>query len=535
MFRTINTLLAIRTSITVNLLIYYIQKLPLIGKLIKESFYANLNLKKAVSVIAFLLTQLWGFMIRFAYVGILVYLPVVSLGEGLTEEQSLRQFVHIFTIISFMVASVSSVTVLEPKREKYVAVKLMKLSPTRYMKASLGYRYVTFLVYLLPALLLFATLVGATIAEAVLLTALTTLWRILAEYAHLKLFEKTGMVLIKHNVIIWSVIVLGYAVAYLPLLFQWVPSTETVLLSLPVCFVIAAGGLFAAVKLARYSGYREAVDAASKRDDPLLNLGKMMSEAEKKSVRVKDSDYKVEREQQDKLESKKGYAYLNSLFFVRHRSLIRGPVNKRLAIIGAFGVAGVILMVLFQEQVQHLEWKVEGIFPILGMIMYFVTVGEKICKAMFYNCDLSLLRYGFYRNAAYEHFRIRFGKVLGMNLSIAAALGVSLTAIAASAGEGWLSRELLMIWICVISLSVFFTVHHLFMYYIFQPYSTELNLKNPLYYLVNMAVSSACGVSIVLRVPSSLLTAVILTVTLIYLLVAFVLVRRYGLRTFRVK
>lgn len=45
---------------------------------------------------------------------------------------------------------------------------------------------------------------------------------------------------------------------------------------------------------------------------------------------------------------------------------------------------------------------------------------------MFYNCDLSLLRYGFYRNAAYEHFRIRFGKVLGLNLSIAAALGVSL-------------------------------------------------------------------------------------------------------------
>jgi hypothetical protein len=122
-----------------------------------------------------------------------------------------------------------------------------------------------------------------------------------------------------------------------------------------------------------------------------------------------------------------------------------------------------------------------------------------------------------------------------MNLSIAAALGVSLTAIAASAGEGWLSRELLMIWICVISLSVFFTVHHLFMYYIFQPYSTELNVKNPLYYLVNMAVSSACGVSIVLRVPSSLLTAIIFTLTLIYLLVAFVLVRRYGLRTFRVK
>ncbi len=535
MFRTINTLLSIRTSTTVNLLFYYIQKLPLIGKLIKESAYANLKLKKTVSVIAVLLTLLWGFMTRLAYVGILVYLPVVSLGAGLTEDQTLGQFVHILAMISIVVASVSSVTVLEPKREKYVAVKLMRLSPTRYMKASLGYRYVTFFIYLLSVMLLFATRVGGTVTQAILLAAVITLWRIVAEYAHLKLFEKTGLVLIKHTAIVWSVIALGYAAAYVPLLFQWAPPTEAVLLSWPAVLVITAGGLWAAVKLARYSGYREAVDAATKRDDPLLNLGKMMSEAEKKSVRVKDSDYKVEQEQQNKLESKKGYAYLNALFFLRHRSLIRGPVNKRLAIIGAAGAVGVALMLLFREQVQSLGWGVAAIFPVLGLVMYFMAVGEKICKTMFYNCDLSLLRYSYYRNAAYEHFRIRFGKMLGMNLSIAAALGVSLTAIAASTGGEWLNSELLLLWVCVVSLSVFFTVHHLCMYYLFQPYSTELNVKNPLYYLLNMAVSSACGVSLVLRVPSSRLTAVIVTVTVVYLLLVFVLVRRYGHRTFRVK
>ncbi len=535
MFRTVNTLLSIRTSTTVNLLFYYIQKLPLMGKLIKESAYANLKLKKTISVIAVLLTLLWGFMTRLAYVGILVYLPVVSLGAGVTEDQTLRQFVHILAMISVLVASVSSVTVLEPKREKYVAVKLMRLSPTRYMKASLGYRYVTFFIYLLPVLLLFSTRVGGTAAQAVLLAALITLWRIVAEYAHLKLFEKTGLVLVTHNAIVWSVIALGYAAAYVPLLFQWAPPTETVLLSWPTCLVIAAGGLWAAVRLARYSKYREAVDAATKRDDPLLNLGKMMSEAEKKSVRVKDSDYKVESGQQNKLESKKGYAYLNALFFVRHRSLIRGPVNKRLTLIGAAAVVGVILMLLFREQVQQFGWGMERVFPFLALVMYFMAVGEKICKTMFYNCDLSLLRYSYYRHAAYAHFRIRFGKMLGMNLSIAAALGASLTAIAASAGGEWFSRDLLLLWICVVSLSVFFTVHHLFMYYIFQPYSTELNVKNPLYYLLNMAVSSACGLSLVLRVPSSRLTAVIFTVTVVYLLLAIVLVRRYGHRTFRVK
>lgn len=535
MLRTLNTLHAIRISITANLFIYYIQKLPLLGKLVRDSFYGNLDFKKIVTVIALLFTQLWGVMLRFMYLGILIYLPVIGIGGELPEEDRLKQFVHIFTVISFVVAAVSSASVLEPKREKYVAVKLMRLSPTRYIQASLGYRYITFMVYLLPAMLVFGTLLGASIIEAALLTILITLWRILAEYAHLKLFEKTGVVLIKQTALVWSVILLGYAAAYLPLLLGKALSTESFLLSLPVCIVISAGGLFAAIQLARYSGYRAVVDAATKRDDPLLNLGRMMTEAQKKSVKSKDSDYTVSLNEQDKLKTKEGYVYLNALFFLRHRSLTSSPINKRLVIIGAFGVVGVIIVILFRGQLEDQKWGLEKIFPFLILIMHFMSIGENMCKAMFYNCDLSLLRYSFYRSAAYEHFLIRLRRMISLNLGIAAVLGVSLTAITAAAGGEWLSTEMLMLWVCVISLSVFFTVHHLFMYYILQPYSTELNMKNPLYFIVNMVVSFASGISIILRVPAVSLTVVIFAVTLIYLAVALVLVRKYGVRTFRVK
>ena len=536
MSSTIRTLLAIRTSITVNLLIHSVQKLPLIGKLIRESAYAKLDLKRAVSVIAFLLTVAWGLALRFAYVGLIVYWPIAGLGGEMSEEQVLNQFIHIFAILSLVVACVSNAAVLEPKREKYIAVKLMRMSPSRYMRASLGYRYVTFFIYLAPPLLLFATLAGASIAEAVLLAAVTTLWRVAAEYAHLKLHERTGMVLVKQNAIVWSVIIIGYAAAYGPLLLDWTSPAGAVLLSLPVCVVLAASGVFAAVKLARYSQYREAVDAATHRDDPLLNLNKMIMDAERQSVKGKDSDYEdVEREQQGKPTAKEGYAYLNEIFFRRHRSLVRGPVNRRLAIVGGLGAAGVILTLLLQEEVQRLGWGLEVIFPLLGSLLYFMTVGEQLCKTMFYNSDLSLLRYGFYRNAAYEHYRIRFGVMLRMNLLIAAALGAALTAIAVSAGTGWTGSELLLLWGCIGLLAIFFTVHPLFMYYYFQPYSTELNVKNPLFYVVNMVVSSACGACIFLRPSGALLATIVVTVTLAYLITAFILVRKHGPRTFRVK
>ncbi|MGO4546237.1 hypothetical protein AB4Z29_15680 [Paenibacillus sp. 2TAB23] len=535
MMRTLSTLLAIRTSITANMLIYYIQKLPFIGKLIKNSLYANLGLKKGVAIIALLLTQLWGFFLRFVYVGVLIFIPVMGLGEEMTQEYRLSQFIHIFTIISFVVAAVSSATVLEPKREKYLAVKMMRLSPRRYMQVSLVYRYVTFFVYLVPAMLVFGTLLGASVLEALLLTLLLTLWRIAAEYAHLKLFEKTGMMLIKQTAIVWCVIIIGYAAAYLPLLLGKALSTEAILMSLPVCIVIIAGGLFAVIQLARYRKYMEAVDAASKRDDPLLNLGRMMTDAQKKSVKSKDSDDDLSLNLRHKVDGKEGHAYLNAIFFLRHRSLVNGPMNKRLMIIGAALAAGVILMLLFQGQLSGMQWSLGLLFPFLPLIMYFMSTGENLCKAMFYNCDLSLMRYSFYRSAAYQHFLIRLGRMLSLNLLIATAFGVSLSVVTAAAGGEWLNRELLLFWVCVMAMAIFYTVHHLFMYYFLQPYSTELNLKNPLYFVLSMLVSSLSGVSIVLRPQADSFTAITVVAALVYVVVALILVKKYGPRTFRVK
>jgi hypothetical protein len=535
MLRTLNTLIAIRTSTAANLFIYYIQKLPVIGKHVPENIYANADLKKVISIIVFLINLLWGFVNRLAYVGLLIYLPVVGIGSNLSAENQFKYFVHIYFLLSFVVAGVSSATILEPKREKYVAVKLMRQSPTRYMKASLGYRYVMFMVFLMPAMVLFTSLMGASIIEAILLVASVTLWRILTEYLHLKLFDLTGMVLIKNNVIVWTVIGLGYAAAYLPLQFDLVPVTSSLLLSLPVCLILVVGGIFAAVRLNGYSNYRGTVDAATKRDDPLLDLGRMMSEAQKTSVKSKESDYTLSGKHQEKVGKKEGYGYLNVLFFSRHRSLINDPVYKRMAITGAFGAVGVAVVMMLSQRDEFLIPDLGIVLPFLVMTMYFLSVGEKVCRAMFYNCDLSLLRYSFYRTAAFEHFRIRLIKITVMNLWIATTLATALTAITlAASGEG-LSKELLMMWVCVLSLSVFFSIHHLFMYYIFQPYATELNVKNPLYYIINMIVSFASGISIIVRAPADIFTAIVVTVTVVYLLISLILVRKYGSQTFRVK
>jgi hypothetical protein len=532
--RTLSILLTIRTFSTANRFIYFAQKLPLIGKQIKDTAYAKLGGKRVVTLMALILNVLWGLVSKLAYTGLLVYFPTVALSHVTNQEEQLQLFLHLFILLSFVVAGVSSSSILEPKREKYIAVKLMRLQPNTYMRVSFSYRYCTYLVYYIPALLIFASLLEATFLQALSLAVSVTMWRIFCEYLHLKLFEKSGIVLIKHNLIVWLTIGLGYSVAYAPLFLNWIPASGTLLLRLPIVLVIAVLGIYAAIQLYRYPDYRTVVDAATKRDDPLLDLGRMMSESQQTSVRSKDSDFASTAQQTDKFKNKEGYSYLNALFFARHRSLITQPVYKRLMIIGVVVAVGMVLAITGSQWSAVVTSNLEGVLPFLVLTLSLLSLGETTCRAIFYNCDLSLLRYSFYRNAVNSHFRIRLYKITGLNLTIAAAFGTGLTLIVMAAG-GAPVRELFLMWGCVLTLSVFFSVHHLLMYYIFQPYSTELNVKNPFFYIVNIAVSSACGLCIIVKAPGFIFMLILLILTLVYLAAALILVHKFGQRTFRVK
>lgn len=204
-----------------------------------------------------------------------------------------------------------------------------------------------------------------------------------------------------------------------------------------------------------------------------------------------------------------------------------------MALIGGLTATGAAFVLFFPQWAGGLHG--EALFPYMPIALYFLSTGERACRAMFYNCDLSLLRYSFYRNAAGRHFRIRLLRIAALNLAVAAAFGIGSAIVIAAAGRTVWSAELLLLWIYALALSVFFSVHHLFMYYIFQPYSTELNSQNPLYHATNTLVSLVCGISIAVRAAAPAYTAAALLLALAYLGIALVLVPKLGRRTFRVK
>ena len=84
-------------------------------------------------------------------------------------------------------------------------------------------------------------------------------------------------------------------------------------------------------------------------------------------------------------------------------------------------------------------------------------------------------------------------------------------------------------------LAVFFSVHHLFLYYVFQPYTAELDIKNPFYTLLNMVVYIACFVCLKLDSQPAGFAFIVLGATVLYTAVALVLIYRWAPKNFRVK
>lgn len=111
MISTLHTLLKIRSSSAVNLFFYYVQRFPLIGRVVKPTAYANVELKLAITNIVLILMLVWSVASKLLYLFLLVFLPVTMLHETIPAED-LELFTHIFFMISFVVAGVSSCTCL---------------------------------------------------------------------------------------------------------------------------------------------------------------------------------------------------------------------------------------------------------------------------------------------------------------------------------------------------------------------------------------------------------------------------------------
>ena len=169
--------------------------------------------------------------------------------------------------------------------------------------------------------------------------------------------------------------------------------------------------------------------------------------------------------------------------------------------------------------------------------MYCISGGPIACKALFYNCDIALLRYGFYRQPAVvlKNFKLRLFRLATYDLIVASAISLVVALIAMITGIEWGFVSMAMFIVTILLLSLFFTVHHLCMYYIFQPYTTDLKVKNPFFNIINTVIYLLCFFCLNIETSNEVFSLVVLISTIVYIIVGLLVVYKFSAKTFRVK
>jgi len=291
-----------------------------------------------------------------------------------------------------------------------------------------------------------------------------------------------------------------------------------------------------AVYLARYDHYPSAVNVMNGKE----NLSADITDADITfgDVKLNDKETSDEAVKATAVTGKSGYDLLNALFVNRHRRILVRPVRIQTLIIWLVFAVFVVLRIAFPKVAFSFGELLPDMMPSLVFACYLCNQSvERACRAMFYNCDIAMLRYGFYRapKVVLQGFGARLKTMLRLNsVTIFSLCGcvLGLAVLCRSDTTPW-AMAMYVLGLC--SVMVMFTVHHLFMYYVFQPYTTDLNVRNPFFKIGNGIIYFISYICLETRVNVRVFAPVALGVSLLYTAIALLCVYKFSPKTFRVK
>lgn len=525
----------------VNVLLYYVRKLPLVGEKIPYRLYGETDIKKAIGAIPVVFSVIGAFVGTFLYFLLMIKLPANWI-QGFWEKEGIfvdqkAVMVYLFLIFSFLPGSFLVSNLTEGAKKDYVLLHVMRIPAAQHYRSKMVLKGVKDTICFLVPLLWFGF--GAESALFVVSLFFTRYIGHAGILQHYRHSEKKGKKVFwkslgKTFLMFGIILALGYGVAAaVPRLFfdRYVMAEVVVFLSFTLV------GMFCFSKVWKYGGYTIfAKKMVSLKD--FLEQDDAVKEARAADVQIQDKDISKEELRSRKYEEKEGYDYLNAIFFERHKRIVSRAVKSRIIIILAVGLIGAVALLFVGEQMKQKTFEaMTQMMPVMVFVMYLESTGGRICKAMFFNCDISLLKYGYYReaDAILKNFKIRLRKLLMLDAVPAAIICGMLLLWTLLCGEILAVWKVIPLMAGSLLLSAFFCLFHLFMYYITQPYTEEKTVKSPIFSVVNALVYFGCYLCLKIQTGSWLFTLGVLAVTIIFIPLSYFCVFRFAPKTFKIR
>lgn len=507
---------------TLNALKFYLQKLPIIRKIWKNDSFAMSGLKKfliSIWPIASLIINIVKKFIYFAFLlgvtgNIVKSHNLLNIGFKLDQQMAFLWAYAYFGIFNFQR--------FFAKEQSLIFYDLLK-TPSRtiglaevFVENVIEMMFMTIIYYVFNFDLKFDLLLIAKIQIMYLMM------RFVANYLNTqKLLKgwKDGRFVVFNIVFIIAMIVKDIVLDIRP---------EDFLSSWILFVVIVFLGLFAIFNLLKKVNYELVMAKALARyeqADVTTDTKKIVE----KSIALKDEDFDKSKKLVDK--KLEGYPLLNELFFQRHRRLIYKPIIIKASIL--FVLLGAFIgACLIWGMPDDFEKFIDTFPAYLPFVCYLVFYNETITRTMFVNCDEAFLQYDFYNRPKdlLEMFALRLKKLLKWNSLGLIVLGMFFAALVLLFEVS--PRKMLINLILVISLWIFFNVHTLFLYYIFQPYNDKYEAKHPVYTIINIVVYILSYMLFQIAPSGPLLAPIFIAITIAYSAVALSLVYRVSPKTF---
>lgn len=510
---------ALKNTYRVNSILYSLKQVPGLKKILSESLYRVKGLKIAANV----LSVIWEILTVFG--GKCLYFLFMILGMGLIFDKVSpgAAFLHMLLFLT-MVGSYMNTHMFNPTRDKYYALMILRMEARSYTLTNYGMDILKVFVGFLPFSLL-GLGKGLSLWQCLLIPLYVTGAKLAVAGYSLCNYQKFGKAA-NENVLTkggWILAGALLAAAYVPPAFGAAVPT---VISSGIMAAAAVLGVIAVRKILTFDNYYEMYK-------------EILTQAPYKvsKVRTQEVSQKAIAIEEGVGSSRKGFEYLNELFILRHQKILWKSSKRITAVSLGLFIAAAAASVAYPDFAEKINRLLLTYLPYFVFIMYAVNRGTSFTQALFMNCDHSLLTYSFYKQPKHilKLFQIRLKEIIKINLLPAFVIGAGLALLLRISGG---TDEIINYWvlfISVICLSIFFSMHYLTIYYLLQPYNAGTEMKSATYRLILIGTYLVCFYMMQIRMSTVVFGVLTIVFCVVYCAAACILIYRLAPRTFRLR
>ncbi len=514
----------VKNAYTVNQIIYSLQRIPLLGKIISNEAYkmADFKIISMIITIIYQIIKIFGFKLLY----ILVFL-IIPLNIYQSYNQEL--FIHIYLFLA-LIGCFSNTEIFNPTKDKYYMIVLMKMNAKNHTLSNFIYFLGSIFVGQITAMFLLVNNIVSWY-NIILLATLTIFLKLIAINFYFYRMKKSHKVINENKPSSWSLyfglMIGGLALAYgLPYF--------NITINLPIfyifTFIVIILGLFSIKTIFNYDKYTWLYKK-------LLNKDNVFAVSKDNTQLIATNIQKQISVDKNITSDKNGFAFFHDLFVKRHRKILIDHAKKTTVVILIVSLV-IIFLCLINQQVKNGVNSFTLLFlPYMLFLMYFINTGKNITNAMFMNCDHSMLVYRFYRqsNTILALFKERLKTIIVINLLPTVTLAVSLCVLLLVSGGTDNYLNYLIIFFSILAMSIFFSVHNLIIYYLLQPYNVGMEMKSATYNIVSFITYWLCYYISQMQVSTLVFGSLMILFAIVYSFISLFLVYKYAPRTFRLR